>query len=41
MGILKDTFCEGRGNKAQKQGIQGILTSIEGRLERGKDMWVS
>ena len=40
-GYFKNIYCEGGGNKAQNGEIQGIIISIEGRLDRGKDMWVS
>ena len=41
MGILKIYIVRGEEIRHKNGEIQGIIISIEGRLDRGKDMWVS
>ena len=41
MGILEIYIVRGEEIRHKNGEIQGIIISIEGRLDRGKDMWVS
>ena len=41
MGIFNIYIVRGEEIRHKNGGIQGIIISTEGRLDRGKDMWVS